>query len=346
MTSDNTAPELPLRRSRRNVAAPVAGDSKPEQTRRDASDEFAAAAQALNFTSETASQSIAPALRRAAAAQRQAEKLERRAHMLNTPFRKFAAATASVAAAGAIAAIVVGVVLPFASPATAESEISAEAPEAQKVDETQLQGYVAGSSAEATTLDQVTGYEASTYRNLEAVAGINPAGAFYENDITADIQYPFAIGTSMSSGFGGRWGRMHEGIDFTPGLGAPIQAIADGVVTSATEAGGAYGVNIRIEHVIDGKVVESHYAHMINGSMKVQVGDQVHVGQVIGNTGNTGRSTGPHTHFEIRYNGTAVDPAPWLAEHAGTHYSKEERATQEQLETQLLGQDFTDFWKK
>jgi len=337
VTSDNTAPELPLRRSRRNAAASVSGDSKSQ-----AADEFAAAAEALNFTS------TAPTTRREIAAQqRETRKHEHKRGPLTTPFRKFAAATASVAAAGAIAAIVVGVGLPFAAPATAEIDAAAAtaAPE-EGAAETQLQGYVAGASAESEPLTQVQGYEASTFRELASVSGVNTAGAFYENDVTADIQYPFAIGTSMSSGFGARWGRMHEGIDFTPGLGAPIQAIADGVVTEATEAGGAYGVNIRIQHVIDGEVVESHYAHMINGSMTVQVGDQVHVGQVIGQTGNTGRSTGAHTHFEIRYNGVAVDPQPWLAEHAGTHYSKDERAAQEALETELLGEDFTDFWKK
>ena len=337
VTSDNTAPELPLRRSRRNAAAPVSGDSKPQ-----AADEFAAAAAALNFSGN------APVTRKAIAAQQR--EIRERTHKqksLNTPFRKFAAATASVAAAGAIAAIVAGVVLPFAAPATAEAEAAQPTADPKAtVAAQQLQGYVAGSSAESEPLTQVQGYEASTFRQLTTVSGINSSGAFYQNDITADIQYPFAVGTSMSSGFGARWGRMHEGIDFTPGLGAPIQAIADGVVTEATEAGGAYGVSVRIQHVIDGEVVESHYAHMINGSMTVQVGDQVHVGQVIGQTGNTGRSTGAHTHFEIRYNGVAVDPKPWLAEHAGTHYSKEERAAQEALETELLGADFTDFWKK
>ena len=337
VTSDNTAPELPLRRSRRNAATPVSGDSKTA-----ASDEFAAAAEALNF-----SNAHQPVTRRSISEQQRDVRKSVKASKnksLGTPFRKFAAATASVAAAGAITAIIVGVALPFVTPATAEAEEAAPTTEVTEVAaEQQLQGYVAGSSAESEPLTQVSGYEASTYQNLAAVAGVNTSGAFFENDVTADIQYPFAIGTSMSSGFGTRWGRQHEGIDFTPGLGAPIQAIADGVVTEATEAGGAYGVSIRIQHVIDGEVVESHYAHMINGSMKVQVGDMVHVGDVIGQTGNTGRSTGAHTHFEIRYNGVAVDPQPWLAQYAGTHYSKEEKTAQEALETELLGQDFTDF---
>jgi hypothetical protein len=161
VTSDNTAPELPLRRSRRNAAAPVSGDSKSS-----AADEFAAAAAALNFTSTQ------PATRRSIAAQqREVRKHEHKRGSLSTPFRKFAAATASVAAAGAIAAIVVGVVLPFATPATAEAEAASPTTDPTEiVAEQQLQGYVAGSSAESEPLAQVQGYEASTYRNLAAVS--------------------------------------------------------------------------------------------------------------------------------------------------------------------------------
>ncbi|MFX7621115.1 M23 family metallopeptidase, partial [Acinetobacter baumannii] len=80
--------------------------------------------------------------------------------------------------------------------------------------------------------------------------------------------------------------------------GAPIQAIADGVVRTATEDGGGYGVMIIIDHKIDGQLVSSRYAHMLHGSMQVKQGDVVHVGEVIGHTGNTGRSFGAHTHFE------------------------------------------------
>ena len=73
-----------------------------------------------------------------------------------------------------------------------------------------------------------------------------------------------------------------------------------------------------IDHVIDGERVASRYAHMQYGSLKVKAGDTITVGTVIGNTGNTGRSFGAHTHFEILAGGTtAIDPIPWLREHAG-----------------------------
>ena len=115
-----------------------------------------------------------------------------------------------------------------------------------------------------------------------------------------------------------RSGRMHEGADFTPGAGSPIQAIADGVVRIATSSGGAYGVTVVIDHQIDGQLVSSRYAHMQYGSLQVSVGQQVTVGTILGRTGNTGRSYGAHTHFEILMNGTtAIDPIPWLRQHAG-----------------------------
>jgi murein DD-endopeptidase MepM/ murein hydrolase activator NlpD len=121
----------------------------------------------------------------------------------------------------------------------------------------------------------------------------------------------------MTFGFGMRSGRMHEGIDFTPGTGAHIQAIADGVVRVSTDSGGAFGVTVVIDHVIDGQLVSSRYAHMQYDSRQVQVGDTVSVGQYVGRTGNTGRSFGAHTHMEILQNGsTAIDPLPWLRSHA------------------------------
>jgi murein DD-endopeptidase MepM/ murein hydrolase activator NlpD len=73
-----------------------------------------------------------------------------------------------------------------------------------------------------------------------------------------------------------------------------------------------------IDHMIDGKKVSSVYAHMVHRSMLFKAGDAVKVGQVIGKTGNTGMSTGPHLHFEIRLggkDGQHVDPLDWLYAH-------------------------------
>lgn len=111
----------------------------------------------------------------------------------------------------------------------------------------------------------------------------------------------------LTSPFGRRWGRLHAGIDLAAGIGSPIRAVAKGTVIDAgTESG--YGKTIRIVHP-DGVV--SVYGHM--SALLVKTGDKVGAGEQIGREGNTGRSTGPHLHFEIRINGTPVNPAPWLA---------------------------------
>jgi len=110
----------------------------------------------------------------------------------------------------------------------------------------------------------------------------------------------------ISSNFGQRWGRMHYGIDIAVVTGTPVKAAADGVVTFAGTNGG-YGILVTIDH---GNGVETRYAH--NSRVAVKVGQQVKRGDIIAYSGNTGNSTGPHLHFEIRYKGTAVDPLPYL----------------------------------
>lgn len=333
--------------SKQQQSAPEVPSANAET--RAQSDAFSAAAEALNFTGETAKRSEPTAAQQQSRAALRRAEVPARSSVFRKPVRRFVGTAASITAVGAVALMAFGTTIPMATAAFFEpTAVTTEAAAAETtvIDEnaeakTQLQGFVAGENAEAAEMDPVEGYEASTITKIGQADGISTSGAFFQNDVSADIQYPFAVGTSMSSPFGFRWGRMHEGVDFTPGEGAPIQAIADGVVRTATEAGGAYGVNVYIDHVIDGKTVTSHYAHMQYGSLKVVEGQKVEVGDVIGNTGNTGRSYGAHLHFEIRYNGTAVDPLPWLSEHAGTHYSDDEEAQVQQQEIDLLGVDFS-----
>ncbi|MBP2456554.1 murein DD-endopeptidase MepM/ murein hydrolase activator NlpD [Clavibacter michiganensis] len=167
-------------------------------------------------------------------------------------------------------------------------------------------------------------FTATTPQQIMLAQTSKGAGAF-TNDINGTIQWPFAAGVPISGVFGHRIAPCsngcssdHKGVDFAPGLGAPIQAIADGVVREAvpTDSGGL-GVHLVIDHVIDGQLVTSVYGHQLPGSLRVKAGDAVKVGQQIGQVGNTGASTGPHLHFEIRLaDGTAVDPFAWLQEHA------------------------------
>lgn len=162
------------------------------------------------------------------------------------------------------------------------------------------------------------GYQAQTIEEYARAAGIRPEATFTNNPL-GTIQWPFAVGVHIGDRFGYRncagCSSNHRGQDFNPGDGAEIQSIADGVVSVSTDAGGSLGVVTMIDHVIDGQTVTSVYAHMQYDTRRFEVGDTVEVGDVVGNTGNTGMSTGPHLHFEIRIggvSGTHVDPLEWL----------------------------------
>jgi murein DD-endopeptidase MepM/ murein hydrolase activator NlpD len=114
----------------------------------------------------------------------------------------------------------------------------------------------------------------------------------------------------MTSGFGTRWGRLHAGVDFAGPVGTPIYATADGVVIEAGWSSG-YGRMIKIQHEFG---IETRYAHL--NAIRVDVGQRVSRGDRIGDMGNSGRSTGPHLHYEIRVGGEAVNPMIYIR--AGT----------------------------
>mgnify|MGYP002628057166 FL=1 len=143
----------------------------------------------------------------------------------------------------------------------------------------------------------------------------------YSTTGVGSIRWPFPTAVPISSGFGDRvapcryCSSNHRGVDFIPGNGAPIFAIADGVVT-ASEYGGGYGQYVYIEHSIGGQTVLSVYAHMQRGSSPVQQGQTVSAGEFLGLVGNTGISTGAHLHFEIRIDGEYANPFTWLKANA------------------------------
>ena len=110
----------------------------------------------------------------------------------------------------------------------------------------------------------------------------------------------------VTSGFGGRWGTVHEGMDIAAPIGTPIHVPLAGVVISSGPASG-FGLWVRVQHN-DGTITV--YGH-INRSF-VQVGQRVAAGQVIAETGNRGQSTGPHLHIGVMQNGVYVNPKPWL----------------------------------
>lgn len=103
---------------------------------------------------------------------------------------------------------------------------------------------------------------------------------------------------------------FHEGLDFTANTGTPIRAAADGIVAAA-ELTHAYGNMVKIDH---GAGLETRYAHA--SKLLVKVGERVVKGQVVALVGSTGRSTGPHLHYEIRLNGNSLDPRQYLQKNA------------------------------
>ena len=103
---------------------------------------------------------------------------------------------------------------------------------------------------------------------------------------------------------GGR--RGHKGVDLAGPTGTPIHAAADGVVSRA-DWFSSYGLYVSLEH---GGSLQTRYGHM--SRLNVAAGQRVHKGDVIGYVGSTGRSTGPHLHYEVRIAGAAVNPVPYL----------------------------------
>ena len=117
---------------------------------------------------------------------------------------------------------------------------------------------------------------------------------------------PLKTAFRYTSGFGPRWGRMHNGTDFAGAYGSPIYTTADGVVIWAGWQSG-YGRLVKIRHEFG---IETRYAHL--SQIRVSVGQRVSRGDRIGDMGNSGRSTGTHLHYEIRKNGEAVNAMTFI----------------------------------
>lgn len=122
----------------------------------------------------------------------------------------------------------------------------------------------------------------------------------------APFDSPVKDNYRLSSVFGPRWGRMHNGADMAAPTGTPIYAPADGVVTFAGWSSG-FGRLTKIQHEFG---IETLYAHQ--NQLRVQVGDRVSRGDWIGDIGSSGRSTGPHVHYEIRVGGRPVNPMIYI----------------------------------
>jgi murein DD-endopeptidase MepM/ murein hydrolase activator NlpD len=126
----------------------------------------------------------------------------------------------------------------------------------------------------------------------------------YRKPVIGEVEFTSGFGV-RSDPFLGR-PAMHTGLDFRAASGDPVRATANGKVASAGWAGG-YGRMVEIDH---GNGLSTRYGHL--SEINVKVGDAIKIGQVIGEVGSTGRSTGPHLHYETRIDGEAVDPQKFL----------------------------------
>ena len=141
---------------------------------------------------------------------------------------------------------------------------------------------------------------------------------------TSRVVFPLPVGTyTKMDSFGWRVDpysgkpKFHAGSDLAAPLGTPILAVADGVVAFAGQRG-SYGGLIILDHTVNGVSVASYYGHMYPDGMHVATGDSVAAGQLIGDVGSAGKSTGPHLHLEIHPGGSdqpAVNATDWLVEH-------------------------------
>jgi len=151
----------------------------------------------------------------------------------------------------------------------------------------------------------------SRWESLDKPAAIAAIPA--TTSISVPSRMPLA-GAHLSSDYGMRnhpvvgGRRAHKGVDLAAPTGTPIYATADGIVSKA-EWFSSYGNYVSLEH---GAQLQTRYAHM--SRIAVADGQRVKKGEVIGYVGSTGRSTGPHLHYEVRVAGQAVNPAPYMVE--------------------------------
>jgi murein DD-endopeptidase MepM/ murein hydrolase activator NlpD len=161
-------------------------------------------------------------------------------------------------------------------------------------------------ASEAAALQAQSANVAAQIRSAQATVLSSPTYSQASTDSSPSASgFIWPVGGPVVSPFGWRWGRMHEGVDIAAGYGTPIAAAASGTVIYAGWMGG-YGNLIIIDH---GGGIATAYAHQSSFAVG---GGPVSQGQTIGYIGCTGHCFGPHLHFEVRVNGSAVDPLGYL----------------------------------
>jgi murein DD-endopeptidase MepM/ murein hydrolase activator NlpD len=210
------------------------------------------------------------------------------------------------ACAGILAACCAFLVPSLAAPALANTSTNASATASTSADVT---APVAEAKADSlSNSDQRFRTLFSSWTSLDQAGSDTPAE---RSIVSIPSRMPLA-GSVLTSNFGMRTHpvlggtRRHNGIDLAATSGTPVYATADGVVSRA-DWYSSYGLYISLEH---GASLQTRYAHL--SRLAVAAGDTVKKGDVIGYVGSTGRSTGPHLHYEVRVDGLAVNPIPYM----------------------------------
>lgn len=228
---------------------------------------------------------------------------KRAKHAVSPPaaIRTRAALVAVAAGAGAVA--ISGSVSDDGTAAQAPAQSPAQAPTpALAAGSTDIGGGVTAADSRA----DMSGFTSQLSAGKTLAAQRKAA----ENAKKAPLFSPPLTGNySFTSGFGGRWGSFHGGLDLAAPLGTPIHSVSDGVVVEAGPASG-YGNWVQVK-MSDGTIVM--YGHMASSGVLVHEGQKVTAGDVIALVGSEGFSTGPHVHLEVWKHGMKTDPAPWLA---------------------------------
>lgn len=176
--------------------------------------------------------------------------------------------------------------------------------------ESEIQAVISGvkTDEEATTATQ------SDKKNTQAEIEQTGSDVYSRSNAVLNMKYPVPGHHSVSAGFPNySSGKYHGGIDFPCSTGSKVVAAQKGIVITVKRLNYSYGYYVMIYHGTDakGRSVVTLYAH--NSSILVSVGDTVKKGEAIAKSGSTGNSTGPHCHFEVRFNGVRANPKNYLS---------------------------------
>jgi murein DD-endopeptidase MepM/ murein hydrolase activator NlpD len=203
----------------------------------------------------------------------------------------------------ALGAVLVTLTIGLATPALANSSDSADIAAPLRAAQAARQSALGAPAGDAEFRQLFTSWRSLDHGGALAVA---PSRS---GSIPSLLPVPM---TRLTSGFGMRWHpvlggrRPHMGVDLAGAVGTPVHATGDGTVERA-DWFSSYGLFVEIEH---GGQLETRYGHM--SRLNVAAGQYVHRGDVIGYIGTTGRTTGPHLHYEVRVDGVAVNPLPYM----------------------------------